>query len=72
MTGQKEDDLNLDQSLLFAARHDTWLVGSLVIQGFEFTGFLSQIAVTKKLESNHHKNKQKFNDTSSVNQMVIR
>ena len=38
---------------------------------FESTGFPSQIAVTKMLESNHHVNKKKLNVTS-INQMVIR
>ena len=38
---------------------------------FESSGFPSQIAVTKKLESNHYVNKQELNVTSSINQMVI-
>ena len=44
---------------------ESTLVGSLVMRGdspweFESNGFPSQIAVTKKLESNHHANKQKL------------
>ena len=53
----------------------TWLVGSLVIRVIVDADppvSRQKIAVTKKLESNHHVNKQKLNDKSSIDQMVIR
>ena len=41
------------------------------VMRFESTGFPSQVAVTKKLESNYHVNKQKLNVKWSINQIVI-